>query len=1050
MRRGFSTQGTVARLRRALRRQKPAVRVRSATPDRYRVWVQGLHRDCDLQAAIEDALADSAEIRAIAANAQTGHVLLLFAQPAGAERAVELLERVLAEHARAPRPKIPAGRARSSARGRSRTEGKLARSLRHATARAHTPQAQRAARAWHTLEPSAVVAFWQSDEQGGLPESLAARRLAEHGENVLPQPETRGPLELFVGQLKSGPVALLAGSAVVSLLTGGAADAAIIGVVVLINASIGFATERQTERAIASLQDGGLPEAAVLRDGEVRSVPAEHVVTGDLLVLRPGVHVPADARILETEQLTVDESSLTGESVPAAKQAAAIETAELPLADRRNMVYRGTVVTGGSGRAVVVATGADTEIGIVQHLLGTVRPPETAMQIELQRLERHSVTMAALACAGVFGIGLLRRQPPLEILRTAVSLAVAAVPEGLPTVAITTLALGVRSMRKQNVLVRKLDAVETLGALQMLCLDKTGTITRNAMAVASVYADGERFAVDGAEVHFRDVRQSLRETQELRRLLEVVALCSDVELEQTDGDPILRGSPTEVALVQTAIDAGIDVGELRAHRPLQSRRDRSQERSLMATVHDRVARNRRFVAVKGRPEQVLELCSAKRVGSAVEPLTDDDRIAIQLENERMSARALRVLGVAYADIAPEAGAGDGDAEESDLTWLGLVGMSDPPRSYMRTLMGELRSAGVRPLMVTGDQSATAYAVGQQIGISHDGGLELLDSTRLEQLQAEVLQGLAPRIDVFSRVSPSHKLQIVRALQAAGYIVAMTGDGINDGPALKAANIGIAMGQGGTAVARDVADIVLQTDDLTALVDAIRQGRTLYDDVRKAVGFILATNTSEIALSMAMVAAGGTAMLTPMQLLWINLVSDIFPELALAVEPPAEDVMRRPPRDPARPMFTRRELGGGAAQGLLIAAGALAAGAYGAARHGQGTRAATLSFLSLVGGQLLHTISARSEHHSVFDTGRLPENLYMWFAVSGALGATLLTQLTPGLRRLLGSTSIGGADWGGVAAGAIAPFLVTEIRKLTHKDRLVLGTDTAQVASAQGG
>jgi Ca2+-transporting ATPase len=627
----------------------------------------------------------------------------------------------------------------------------------------------------------------------------------------------------------------------------------------------------------------------------------------------------------------------------------------------------------------------------------------------------------------IVGMGMLRGKPLIALLREAISLVVAAVPEGLPTVATTTLALGLRRMQEHDVLVRRLDAVETLGAVEVVCLDKTGTITVNRMSVTNMLAGNDAIAVTSGNFVLDDKRVEPQRHADLNRLCETIALCSEASCEAIDSGTRLHGSATETALLQAGVDNGLDIVELRRVWPVVTTRGRSTGRNFMSTVHEKSG-GELLLAVKGSPSEVLALCTKRLVNGQVADLSAEDRLHLETVNERMAGDALRVLGAAYRELEPNSPTDNVD--ENGLVWVGLAGMTDPPRDGIGELMDQFHSAGIDTIMITGDQSATAYAVGARIGISGGERIQVLDSSALQELEEGVLESLARTVHIFSRVSPSDKLNIVRALQQGGRIVAMTGDGVNDGPALKAADVGIALGAAGSNVAREVADIVLAQDDLHTLVAAIREGRTIYDDITKAVRFIFATNMSEVVVTVLASLVGAAEAFTPMQLLWINLVSDIAPELALAVQPPDDDVLSRPPRPPGKPFFSRSDLGRIAMQGAVISTGSFAAYMYGL-RTGGGPRASTLAFLTLTATQLLHTLSARSETHSIFDSRQLPTNKYIPMAMFGGLGLTLLTQFTPA-RGLLGSVPIGFADWGVVALFAVAPFLAIELQKKLAK------------------
>jgi P-type Ca2+ transporter type 2C len=876
--------------------------------------------------------------------------------------------------------------------------------------------------AWHAMDVADICRALAVPDAKGLPTHVAIERLASEGANALTPPEQRGELKILLDQLTSTPVMMLGASALLSVATGGVGDAVAILIVIGVNAAIGYVIESGAERTIAALSITPESQIAIIRDGAPRQVGSEELVRGDVLVLQAGVVLPADARLIETEELTVDESSLTGESVPVLKQAAKLREGPIPLAERTAMVYRGTLVTGGSGLGMVVATGDFTEIGRIQALASGVEARQTPMQQQLDRLGRQLAVGAGAACAATLGMGLLRGQQPLPMLRTAVSLAVAAVPEGLPTVAITTLALGLSRMREKRVIVRQLSAVETLGAVQVVCFDKTGTLTVNRMTVVTVQCGLRVMTVRAGALWDANEQRVTGESPDLLWLLRAAVLCNEVELDQEQGVWVLRGSPTESALVQLALDLGVDVRELRAANPCLRVQRRAQTRNYMSTLHE--AGEGRVVAVKGRPSEVLALCSHYLENGERKPLGDGQRAQIETDNERMAGHALRVLGVAFLDHA----APQHSELPEELVWLGLVGMEDPPREGVPEIIRRFRRAGVRTIMITGDQSATAQAVGRQTGLSDNGHLEIVDSTRLDQIEPAVLSALAARAHIFSRVSPAHKLQIVQALQQSGQVVAMTGDGVNDGPALKAADIGIAMGGGGPTAARAVADIVLEDDELATLIVAIEQGRTIYEDIRKAVHFILATNLGEIIYTLVCTAGMGTP-LTPMQLLWINLLTDVFPELALAVEPPESDVLARAPRDPARPMFTHGELLRIGAEGTIITFGALGAYAWAARRYGAGPMAGTMGFTTLTLAQLLHAISTRSETHSVFDRTRLAKSKWMPLALGGTVAMQVAANLLPPLRSMLGTMPLGLGDWGAVLTAATIPFVINETLKV---------------------
>jgi P-type Ca2+ transporter type 2C len=1019
----------------------------SRVPGRARYAVKALERNSQLASLVEQTLGAKPGVTEVRANPVTGTVLLLFAPGASREELDVALHRLVGNGSPMPVLAPPLATepvwntTKSPSNGESRrfSTATISRSvdaviekLRKAK---RTPSdgadivkhvgldgTEVYAPNWHTLEVDQVCRELRVADADGLSATAAEKRLATEGPNALTPPPRRTQFGILLDQLLSTPVAMLGASAALSAATGGLGDAVAILAVIGINATIGYVTESGAERSIASLSKSPSPVAHVLRDGRRQQIPTESVVRGDVLVLAQGVFVAADARLVQAEELTIDESSLTGESVPVLKHASRLLHADAPLGERLDMIYRGTLVTGGSGLAIVVATGPSTEIGRIQALASGVEANETPMQKQLDQLGGQLAVGASVACAATLGVGLMRGEALLPMFRTAISLAVAAVPEGLPTVAITTLALGLSRMRSENVFVRQLSAVETLGSVQIVCVDKTGTLTVNRMTVTALQTGLVSYHVAAGQITESAGSGANPASSDLDWLFRVASLCHEVEVTEEKGVTVLRGSATESALVQLALDSGFKVRETQAMYPCLRTRRRSQTRNYMATLHD--TERGPLVLVKGRPSEVLGMCSTYLKDGQRLPLDEAAAAQIENDNERMAGHALRVLGFAFC----ERGFGDDD-EIEDLVWVGLVGMQDPPRPNVAEVISRFRRAGVRTVMITGDQSATAQAVARQIQVSENGHIEIVDSTRLDRIEPAVLGALANRAHVFARVSPAHKLQIVTALQRTGAVVAMTGDGVNDSPALKAADIGIAMGGGGTTVAREVADVVLEDDELMTLVTAIEQGRTIYDDIRKAVHFILSTNLGEILYTFTCVAGGLGDPLTPMQLLWINLLTDVFPELALAVQPPEEDVMARPPRDPSRPMFTKDDLLRIGWEGTVITGGALAAYIWAYRRSGPGAHAGTVGFTALTLGQLLHAWSTRSETHTIFDKTRLAQNKWLPLAVGGTMLIQVLANLVPGIRRLLGTVPLTPIDWIVALTAAIGPFLINELTKL---------------------
>ena len=970
--------------------------VHTAVEGRARFKVEGLRGCPGLQSHLESGLLRNEAVSEVSSNIRSGNCLIKYNAGCDLESIAAIIESVVREYGNDDtlRPDVsPAAMVIDKARGVLFPE----------IVREEQPD-----EAWHTLHAPAALSAFESSAEYGLYGEQPSTRLERYGPNSLPEASVRSGWSIFIDQFKSLPVALLGVAAGISVLTGGLVDAAVILGVVALNGAIGYVTESEAEKTISSLKDLVKPTVDVLRDGAVKTVSAEVVVPGDILVLRPGACVAADARLIEASHLSVDESVLTGESMPAVKTIDPLFRVDLPLADRTNMVYMGTLVTGGQGLAVAVATGAFTEVGRLQALVGEAVSPDTPMERQLNELGDKLVLISGMACGLVFGVGLLRGYGFILMFKTAISLAVAAVPEGLPAVATTTLALGLKNMKRHSVLIRHLNAVETLGCIQTICFDKTGTITQNRMTVVRLFSGMKGVQVENGRFHTGDSSVLPLDCREMANLIEMCVLCNETAIEGTEpAQYVLRGSPTEIALINLAFQCGMDAVDLRERHRLLKVNYRSESRLFMGTLHefDDKGRRRLLIAIKGSPVEVLAMCDSHMLDGRQVPFDYDDLSRIELENERMSADALRVLGVAckIVDREEEFGASSG------FVWLGLVGMADPVRPGVAGLIGEFHRAGIDTVMITGDQSLTAYAIGKELGLANGGQMEILDSTELTRMDPEALKAISDRVHVFARVSPAFKLEIVRALQSKGKVIAMTGDGINDGPALKAADIGIAMGEGGTDIAREVADVVLEQDNLETVMIAVRDGRTIYNNIRKALHFLLATNFSEIIVMFVTVAAGLPSPMGAMQLLWINLISDIFPGLALAMEAPEPDVLDRPPRSPDEPIVKPSDFKRLTFEASMLTAGAMAAYGYGIMRYGLGQEAGTMTFQSLTMGQLLHAISCRSEKHSIFGGDKLPPNSYLNMALGGSFALQMLTILVPGLRSLLGLTPIGLLD-----------------------------------------
>ncbi|MBE9200684.1 MULTISPECIES: HAD-IC family P-type ATPase [unclassified Nodularia (in: cyanobacteria)] len=965
---------------------------------RARYKVNQLERSPSLARYLERSLAKNPEILSVSANSLTSNILVCFQSKNSWQNIGFLIDQAVRDY-----------QENSSL---SQTK-KFPQSFIN-----QNPQEQKSDN-WHLITADQVIDTFNTSQTSGLSSQSATINLTAYGANVLSAIPTRSSGNILIDQFKSLPVALLGAAAGIALLTGGVIDAVVIMGVVGLNAVIGYVTESQSAKIIQSLKNQEQILTWVIRESQQIEIPTENVVVGDILWLKSGIYIAADARLIAADNLSVDESALTGESIPTTKTTAPLSGENIPLADRLNMVYKGTFVTGGQGLAAVVATGKFTEMGKIQQLVNESTSTDTPLERQLDQVGSQLVLIGMGICSLVFGLGVLRGYGLLAMMQSSISLAVAAVPEGLPTIATTTLALGIREMRKNNVLVRSLSAVEALGSVQTICLDKTGTITENKMLVVEIRTTTQKITVGEKNIN-------LYTNDELLKLIHISILCNESEISQQDnGEYVVTGSPTENALIHLAISAGVDVRQLRQKYELLETNLRSENRNLMSTIHE-IDDRHKLIAVKGNPAEMIEICQWWMKNGQVVPLTAENRRAIAMENHSLAGKALRVLGVAYSHIDHH---DNGNNHETDLIWLGLVAMKDPIRVGVKKLIGEFHQAGIETVMMTGDQSSTAYAIAKELELSRNDQLEILDATNLDHLTPEELTAISDKVNVFARISPSNKLQIVQALQAAGKVVAMTGDGINDAPALKAAQVGVAMGKGGTDVAREVADIVLEDDRLETMIIAVSRGRTIYNNIRKSVHFLLATNLSEIMVMTIATAAGLGEPLNAIQLLWLNLVTDIFPGLSLAMEAPEPDVLSQPPRNPDEPIIKNSDFGRIIFESATISVSTLAAYSYAILRYGIGARASTVACMTLTTAQLLHTMSCRSENHSIFSQEKLPNNPYLNVAITGSFAVQILAIAIPPLRKLLKITPMSMVDTAVIGSGALLAFLLNEATKI---------------------
>ena len=874
---------------------------------------------------------------------------------------------------------------------------------------------------WHTLPADEAGSRLQS-ARSGLTGVEASRRLIEFGPNELEAAHRISPWTILFQQFKNVLIVILLVATALSAFLGHGVEAIAITVIVLFAVVLGFVQEYRAERAIEALRKMGAPTATVLRDGEETEVAARELVPGDVVILRAGYRIPADARLIEAFNLQIQESVLTGESVPVEKHTASLVGAELALGDRRNMAYAGTAATYGRGRGMVVATGMRTEFGKIAELLQTVETSKTPLQETLDKLGRKLALAALVVVAIIVALGVFRGQPVIEMLVFGIALAVAVVPEALPAVVTISLALGVQRMVKRRALMRRLPAVETLGSTSVICSDKTGTLTRDEMTVRELYVANQLLGVSGAGYEpngefSRDDRR-VETSEPLERLLQAVALASDAHIVRREADGVwhVKGDPTEGVLVVVAAKAGLNKIDLDTRFPRVHEIPFASETKRMTTLH--TTADGVVAYGKGAPEVILDSCETQLTIDGEARLDAALRQAILESASRMAEKALRVLAVASkAEATPE-------NAERGMTFLGLVGMIDPPRAEARAAIQTCESAGIRVVMITGDHPITAQAIARELGVLKKG--RVVTGSELDAMSDAAFDNHVDAIDVYARVTPTHKLRVVTAMQKKGHVVAMTGDGVNDAPALKKADIGIAMGVTGTDVAREAAAMTLIDDNFASIVAAIEEGRGIFGNIKKYLMFLLSSNLGEIGLMAGATLLGLPLPLTAVQILYVNLATDGLPALALAVDPPEPDLMRRPPRNPrtgifTRPVVTLMMVGGGwsAAINLGVFAWALDSGR-------STTEAMAMTFVSLVLIQFLKAYSFRSDRLSILH--RPFANRWLNLAIFWEVVLLMVIIYVPVLHEPFGTMSLQPMDWAIMVGTSATIVPVLELAK----------------------
>ena len=867
---------------------------------------------------------------------------------------------------------------------------------------------------WYRISADEVLRRLGSSRRG-LTEQQAGEKRRQAGDNVLTEGKQKGAFQVFLEQFQDLLVIILLIAAGISMLSDNPESTAVIVAVVLMNAVLGTVQHEKARKSLAGLKALSAPSGRILRDGKVCQVPSAQVVPGDIVFLEAGDLVVADGRLIECSRFQVNESSLTGESESVEKQAAGLNGREaVPLAEQSNMVFSGSLVTGGRGSMVVTATGMNTEIGKIAALMNATEEKKTPLQVSLDRFSGHLAAVIMMICLLVFGLSLYRKIPVLEALMFAVALAVAAIPEALGSIVTIVQAMGTQRMAGENAVIKDLKAVESLGSVSVICSDKTGTLTQNRMTVRQIYADGKEIQPGQLQLY----------NPVYRLLLYGAVLNNDGHLTQEGksfhgNDPDGIGDPTELALLKLAKQEGINPDELRRAMPRLSEIPFDSERKRMTTVHR--CDGEILMFTKGAVDVMLERCTQVMTSQGPKPMTALWRQRIQEENAELSAQGLRVLSLCCRTMTePEA-----SVEEWDYRFVGLIGMMDPPRPESRPAVLSARRAGMRPVMITGDHRITAMAVARQVGIYQDGDLAVTGA-ELDAMDEAMLSRTLPRISVYARVSPEHKIRIVDAWQRQGKIVAMTGDGVNDAPALKKADIGVAMGLAGTEVSKDAASMILTDDNFATIIKAVSNGRNVYRNIRHAIQFLLSGNMAGIFCVLYTSLLALPMPFAPVHLLFINLLTDSLPAIAIGMEPQEEGLLEQPPRDPSEGILSRSFIGRILAQGGLIALGTMLAYHCGLATGGAGT-ASTMAFAVLTLARLFHGFNCRSEHSLI----RLGIGSNLWSVMAFEAGVVLLGAVLflPGLQVLFAAADLSIRQILTVLALALLPTVIIQAGKV---------------------
>lgn len=890
---------------------------------------------------------------------------------------------------------------------------------------------------WYKQDVSESLSSLETNAETGLKSEQLDKKLKEHGLNELKEEGKKSFLSKLLAQFSDFLVLILIGASVISFLVGEVKDATVILAIVIINAFLGLYQEGKAEKALDALKKMSSPNAKVFRNSRVEEIPASNLFPGDIVLLDAGDIIPADLRLIESSNLKVEEASLTGESVPVDKKSNITFDDDVSLGDRTNMAYMSTAVTYGRGKGVVVNTGHSTEIGKIATMIQSYDNELTPLQKQLNQLGKILGIATIAICIIVFGIGLLQGRELIDMFMIAISLAVAAIPEGLPAIVTIVLALGMNKMVKKHAIVKKLLAVETLGSTTVICSDKTGTLTQNEMTVVKVFTDNKILDITGrgyepvGDFKINEENIKVEDIGDLETLISISALANDAELNSTAEGYKIIGDPTEGALITLAGKAGITKEDINKKYPRVEEIPFDSDRKMMTTFHSEYIPGKVISFTKGAPDIVIDRCSRISMNGSVVDFTPEIKEKVMKINKNFSKDALRVLAFGYKEYSELPKEISSNKSEVNMTFIGLVGMIDPARTEAKDAIKKCKDAGIKTVMITGDYKETAFAIAKDLGMAESID-EAIMGEELNKYSDEELREVVNRVKVYARVSPEHKVRIVSALRDNGEIVAMTGDGVNDALALKKADIGVSMGITGTDVAKNTAELILTDDNFASIVSAVEEGRTIYSNIKKFVFFLLSCNIGEILLVFTSIILNLPVPLLPIQLLWLNLVTDSFPALALGVEKGEPDIMDIPPRDPKKPILDKIMLRGIVFQSIAIAATSLLAYRWGLNTYpGDIDKARTITFTTLILAELLRAFSSRSQRHTLFKIGFF-SNKTLVYAVLFSFGLLLGVIYLPFMNNIFYTFSLGIEEWSIILPYAFIPLIVGELTKIIFK------------------